>query len=56
MSNSVAFAHAYESAAGLWPTGDLARARTVLVELERLYNHLNDIGAACAGVGFALGT
>ena len=56
VSNSVAFAHAYESAAGLWPTGDLARARTVLVELERLYNHLNDIGAACAGVGFALGT
>src|SRR5690606_12215087 len=30
-------------------------ARTVLLELERLYNHLNDIGALCAGVGFAPG-
>lgn len=55
VSNSLAFAHAYESAAGLWPTPELARARTLLAELERLYNHLNDIGAACAGVGFALG-
>ncbi|MHB8868785.1 MAG: hydrogenase large subunit [Thermoleophilia bacterium] len=56
VSNSVAFAHAYESASGLWPTPELARARTLLLELERLYNHLNDIGAACAGVGFALGS
>ena len=32
-----------------------ARARSLL-ELERLYNHLNDIGAICAGVGFAPGT
>jgi len=56
VSNSVAFAHAYESASGMWPTPELARARTLLLELERLYNHLNDIGAACAGVGFALGS
>src|SRR6185436_15283354 len=27
-----------------------------LLELERLYNHLHDIGALCAGVGFAPGT
>jgi Ni,Fe-hydrogenase III large subunit len=55
VSNSVAYAHAAESLLGLWPEPELARARTVLLELERLYNHLNDIGAVCAGVGFAAG-
>jgi Ni,Fe-hydrogenase III large subunit len=30
--------------------------RTLLLELERLYNHLHDIGQLCAGVGFAAGT
>jgi Ni,Fe-hydrogenase III large subunit len=30
--------------------------RTVLLELERLYNHLHDIGAVCAGVGYAPGS
>ena len=29
--------------------------RTVLLELERVYNHLHDISAICAGVGFAAG-
>lgn len=56
VSNSVAYAQAAESLLGLWPEPGLARARTVLLELERLYNHLNDIGAVCAGVGFAPGS
>src|SRR5665811_2038516 len=30
--------------------------RDRLLELERLYNHLNDIGAACAGIGFSPGS
>lgn len=34
----------------------VARVRTVLLELERLWNHLNDLSAICAGVGFAAGT
>jgi len=55
VSNSLAYAHACETALGLAPSPELARARTLLLELERLYNHLNDIGAACAGVGFAPG-
>jgi Ni,Fe-hydrogenase III large subunit len=55
VSNSVAYAQACEAALGLTPPPELARARTLLLELERLYNHLNDIGAACAGVGFAPG-
>ena len=35
---------------------ELARARTILLELERVWNTLNDIGAICAGVGLAAGT
>jgi len=30
--------------------------RTVVLELERLYNHVGDVGNICAGVGFAFGT
>jgi Ni,Fe-hydrogenase III large subunit len=29
--------------------------RTILLELERVWNHLNDIAAICAGVGLAAG-
>ncbi len=55
VSNSVAYAQAVESLQGYRPSPRLARVRTLLLELERLYNHLNDIGAACAGIGFAPG-
>ena len=55
VANSVAYALACESAIGLVPSPELRRARTLLLELERLYNHLNDIAAVCAGVGFAAG-
>ncbi|MDA8440927.1 MAG: NADH-quinone oxidoreductase subunit C [Peptococcaceae bacterium] len=30
--------------------------RTIALELERLYNHVGDVGNICAGVGFAFGT
>lgn len=53
--NSVAYAQACESALGLAPDEQMRRARTLLLELERLYNHLNDLSAICAGVGFAPG-
>jgi Ni,Fe-hydrogenase III large subunit len=55
VSNGVAYAHACEQALGLTPTAELARVRTVLVELERAWNHLNDIAAVCAGAGLAAG-
>jgi Ni,Fe-hydrogenase III large subunit len=55
VTNTVAYAQACEVALGLWPDAELARARTLLLELERLYNHLYDISALCAGVGFAPG-
>jgi Ni,Fe-hydrogenase III large subunit len=56
VTNSVAYAHACESALGLVPDEPLRRERTLLLELERAYNHLHDLSATCAGVGFAAGT
>ncbi len=55
VTNTVAYAQACEGLYGLAPSRELRRARTLLLELERLYNHLNDLAAACAGVGFATG-
>ena len=55
VANGLAYAHACEEALGLAPTAELARARTILLELERTWSHLNDIAAVCAGVGLAAG-
>lgn len=55
VSNSVAYAQACEDALGLRSTAELARIRTILLELERVWSHLNDIAAICAGVGLAAG-
>jgi Ni,Fe-hydrogenase III large subunit len=56
VANGVAYAQACEQALGLLPEPALADIRTLLLELERLYNHLHDVAAICAGVGFAPGT
>jgi Ni,Fe-hydrogenase III large subunit len=56
VTNTVAYAQACETALGLAPDEQLRRVRTLLLELERVYNHLHDISAICAGVGFAAGT
>jgi Ni,Fe-hydrogenase III large subunit len=55
VTNAVACAAATEEALGLWPSDAVRSARTLLLELERVYNHLHDISAVCAGVGFAPG-
>lgn len=55
VSNSVAYAHACEALLGLQPSAELARVRTILLELERAWSHLNDIAAVCAGAGLAAG-
>ncbi len=55
VSNSVAYAHACEQILGLQASSELARVRTVLLELERTWSHLNDIAALCAGAGLAAG-
>jgi Ni,Fe-hydrogenase III large subunit len=56
VANGVAYAQACEALLGLQPDRHVRRARTLLLELERLYNHLNDFAAICAGIGFAPGT
>lgn len=56
VTNTVAYAQACEAALGLAPDRELRRVRTLLLELERVYNHLHDLSAICAGVGFAPGT
>jgi Ni,Fe-hydrogenase III large subunit len=55
VANGVAYALACEDALGLRSTPQLARVRTLLLELERMWSHLNDIAAVCAGVGLAAG-
>jgi Ni,Fe-hydrogenase III large subunit len=54
-ANGIAYATAVEELLGLRTTFELARTRTLLLELERTWNHLNDIAAICAGVGLAAG-
>jgi Ni,Fe-hydrogenase III large subunit len=55
VANGIAYVRAAEVVRGLEPTPELARVRTVLLELERMWSHLNDIAAVCAGVGLAAG-
>jgi Ni,Fe-hydrogenase III large subunit len=55
VANGVAYAHACEDALGLMPHVELARVRTILLELERMWSHLNDLAAVCSGVGLAAG-
>jgi Ni,Fe-hydrogenase III large subunit len=55
VANGLAYAHACEEILGLESTAAVARARTILLELERVWSHLNDIAAVCAGVGLAAG-
>lgn len=55
VASGLAYAHACEQSLGLAATSDLARPRTLLLELERVWSHLNDVAAVCAGVGLAAG-
>jgi Ni,Fe-hydrogenase III large subunit len=55
VANRLAYAQACEESLGLHPSPELARVRTILLELERIWSHLNDIAAVCAGVGLAAG-
>ncbi|MGE5828977.1 MAG: NADH-quinone oxidoreductase subunit C, partial [Micromonosporaceae bacterium] len=55
VANTVAYAHACEDVLGLAESAELSRVRTLLLELERTWSHLNDIAAICAGVGLAAG-
>ena len=54
-SHSTAYCLAVERMAGIEAPSRAKAARTLLMELERLYNHIGDIGNMCAGTGLAVG-
>lgn len=51
---SLAFARAVEAALGITPPGRAIWLRALMAELERLANHLGDIGAICNDAAFAI--
>lgn len=55
VSHAVAFAQAVERAAQMKIPVRARYIRTLYLELERLYNHVGDVGNICAGYGFAIG-
>lgn len=55
VSHALAYSEAVEKLATLKVSRQVLLWRTILAELERVYNHVGDIGNMCAGVGFALG-
>ena len=53
-AHATAFCHALERAAGVEAPPRARALRTLALELERLYNHIADIGAAATDVAFAV--
>jgi Ni,Fe-hydrogenase III large subunit len=53
-SHGTAFCQAVERAAEVGIPPLAARMRTILLELERVYNHVSDIGAIATDVGFVI--
>jgi Ni,Fe-hydrogenase III large subunit/Ni,Fe-hydrogenase III component G len=54
VGHALAFCQAIEDASHLAVTENAGVLRAALLELERLYNHVADIGALCNDVGFGL--
>lgn len=54
VGHSLAYCRAVEEALGMTVSPRAEELRAVLLELERLYNHVADIGALCNDVGFGL--
>ncbi len=52
--HALAYSLAIEDALDLTVSDDIARTRTALLELERLHNHVADIGALCNDVAYGL--
>src|SRR5205823_6445870 len=51
-AHATAFCHAVERAANTEPRPRARALRTACLELERIYNHIADIGAICTDVAF----
>ncbi|MFI7673431.1 NADH-quinone oxidoreductase subunit C [Actinophytocola sp. NPDC049390] len=54
VGHTLAFCQAVEDALRLTIPANVQRLRGVLLELERLYNHVTDIGALCNDVGYGI--
>lgn len=54
IGHTLAFSRAVEDALRLPVSADVHRRRSVLLELERLYNHVGDIGALCNDVAHSV--
>ncbi len=54
VGHSLAFVMALEDAMGIEVQVESKVVRALLLELERLYNHVGDIGAMCNDVGFGV--
>jgi Ni,Fe-hydrogenase III large subunit/Ni,Fe-hydrogenase III component G len=54
-SHGAAYCMAIERMTGTGVTEKAAAVRTLLTELERIYNHIGDIGNMCAGTALAVG-
>ncbi len=52
VTHALAYADAVESLTGVTVPPRARFARVLLAELERLYNHVGDLGNICAGIGF----
>jgi Ni,Fe-hydrogenase III large subunit/Ni,Fe-hydrogenase III component G len=55
VGHAVAFCQAVESLAGIEIPDGAKAWRAILLELERLYNHITDVGAIIADTGFPVG-
>ena len=56
VTHATAFSRAVERLSETETPPRARMARVLLAELERLYNHVGDLGNICAGVGFHFGT
>jgi Ni,Fe-hydrogenase III large subunit/Ni,Fe-hydrogenase III component G len=54
VGHSLALVLALEEALGVSVTDETTRRRSLLLELERLYNHVADVGALCNDAAFSL--
>ncbi len=55
VAHSIAYCHALERLTGTVVPGKALVTRTMLLELERITNHIGDIGAIMLDVGFSVG-
>jgi Ni,Fe-hydrogenase III large subunit/Ni,Fe-hydrogenase III component G len=55
-SHGLGFCEAVEGVCGIEPPDRARVVRTIALELERLYNHVGDIGNICAGASYHYGT